>query len=174
MIFSHYAWCAAPINYCLCNMNMTTICRSRHHEVTLAMSQGGEVLEGFLCPLCMKDLGDVIQLQVRRWMKNIKEMQNLKLLCIISPTWVQNFIKTQFNVFLSQSFELCYFASGNGNWLTWHMRICRVSLTLIMIISSCSDTFWWSTFQRRPSICPVPEGAVRQSQADPRWWGQQQ
>ena len=25
---------------------------------------GGEVLEGFLCPLCMKDLGDVIQLQV--------------------------------------------------------------------------------------------------------------
>ena len=24
----------------------------------------GEVLEGFLCPLCMKDLGDVIQLQV--------------------------------------------------------------------------------------------------------------
>ena len=26
----------------------------------------GEVLEGFLCPLCMKDLGDVIQLQVRR------------------------------------------------------------------------------------------------------------
>ena len=25
----------------------------------------GEVLEGFLCPLCMKDLGDVIQLQVR-------------------------------------------------------------------------------------------------------------
>ena len=28
-----------------------------------AMS-GGEVIEGFLCPLCMKDLGDVIQLQV--------------------------------------------------------------------------------------------------------------
>ena len=27
---------------------------------------GGEVLEGFLCPLCMKDLGDVIQLQVAR------------------------------------------------------------------------------------------------------------
>ena len=26
---------------------------------------GGEVIEGFLCPLCMKDLGDVIQLQVR-------------------------------------------------------------------------------------------------------------
>jgi len=25
---------------------------------------GGEVIEGFLCPLCMKDLGDVIQLQV--------------------------------------------------------------------------------------------------------------
>ena len=24
-----------------------------------------QILEGFLCPLCMKDLGDVIQLQVR-------------------------------------------------------------------------------------------------------------
>ena len=29
------------------------------------MSGGeGEVREGFLCPLCMKDLGDVVQLQV--------------------------------------------------------------------------------------------------------------
>jgi len=28
------------------------------------MMAQGEVLEGFLCPLCMKDLGDVIQLQV--------------------------------------------------------------------------------------------------------------
>ena len=31
----------------------------------LKMAGGeGEVREGFLCPLCMKDLGDVVQLQV--------------------------------------------------------------------------------------------------------------
>ena len=28
------------------------------------MAEGEAVMEGFLCPLCMKDLGDVIQLQV--------------------------------------------------------------------------------------------------------------
>ena len=29
------------------------------------MAGEGEVREGFLCPLCMKDLGDVVQLQVK-------------------------------------------------------------------------------------------------------------
>ena len=29
------------------------------------MAGEGEVKEGFLCPLCMKDLGDVVQLQVK-------------------------------------------------------------------------------------------------------------
>eukprot|EP00090_Calanus_glacialis_P046327 TRINITY_DN9050_c0_g1_i1.p1 TRINITY_DN9050_c0_g1~~TRINITY_DN9050_c0_g1_i1.p1 ORF type:complete len:592 (-),score=219.64 TRINITY_DN9050_c0_g1_i1:173-1948(-) len=35
----------------------------------------GEVLEGFLCPLCMKDLGDVIQLQVHFEESHSKEDQ---------------------------------------------------------------------------------------------------
>jgi len=35
----------------------------------------GEVLEGFLCPLCMKDLGDVIQLQVHFDESHSKEDQ---------------------------------------------------------------------------------------------------
>ena len=35
-------------------------------NVLITNQMSGEVLEGFLCPLCMKDLGDVIQLQVRR------------------------------------------------------------------------------------------------------------
>ena len=34
-----------------------------------------EVLEGFLCPLCMKDLGDVIQLQVHFEESHAKEDQ---------------------------------------------------------------------------------------------------
>ena len=36
---------------------------------------GGEVIEGFLCPLCMKDLGDVIQLQVIHDRNQISRMQ---------------------------------------------------------------------------------------------------
>jgi len=39
------------------------------------MAQQGEVLEGFLCPLCMKDLGDVIQLQVHFDESHSKEDQ---------------------------------------------------------------------------------------------------
>eukprot|EP00088_Acartia_fossae_P066517 TRINITY_DN8254_c0_g2_i12.p1 TRINITY_DN8254_c0_g2~~TRINITY_DN8254_c0_g2_i12.p1 ORF type:complete len:729 (-),score=207.47 TRINITY_DN8254_c0_g2_i12:337-2523(-) len=39
------------------------------------MSGGGEILEGFLCPLCMKDLGDVIQLQIHFEENHSKEDQ---------------------------------------------------------------------------------------------------
>ena len=50
--------------------------------VTTRMASSGEVREGFLCPICMADLHDVIQLQVHFEEEHDKEdpafIQNLK------------------------------------------------------------------------------------------------
>ena len=49
-----------------CNCTHTESVIEGHHFLQRkGMAGEGEVREGFLCPLCMKDLGDVVQLQVK-------------------------------------------------------------------------------------------------------------
>ena len=101
---------------------------------------GGEVIEGFLCPLCMKDLGDVIQLQV----SNIINYWNPAYTSIRSTKGTKwRNIFNLYNSLLMSAPTIPYWFSGS---------------------------FWWSTFQRRPSICPDIQRAFWQSQADPCGW----
>ena len=49
-----------------CNCTHTeSVIKGHHFLQSKGMAGEGEVREGFLCPLCMKDLGDVVQLQVK-------------------------------------------------------------------------------------------------------------
>jgi hypothetical protein len=64
------------------------ICEKECRQCAMA-----EILEGFLCPLCMKDLGDVIQLQVK-----FTQIKNPCRQCIQlgseTPTWNSHTIPT--------------------------------------------------------------------------------